>query len=70
MKFRVHLFRELQETYEVEAENADEAFHYVDSNLDDLIPKSSEVLTYLPDACIDPLNSDGSVDYDNSVWRE
>ena len=30
MKFKVHLFREYRETYEVEADNADAALNLVD----------------------------------------
>ena len=69
MKFRVHLFREYRETFEVEAENVDAALNYVDENISDLVPET-EMLDFLPHACIDPLLPDGSVDYDKSEWRE
>ena len=32
MKFKVHLFREYRETYEVEADNADAALNLVDED--------------------------------------
>ena len=68
MKFRVHVFREYRETYEVEAENADAALNLIDENsLDD--PTPTELLDSLSHACVDPILPDGSVDYDNSVWR-
>ena len=68
MKFKVHLFREYRETYEVQAENADAALNLV--NEGNLCPEDEERLNYLSHACIDPVNEDGTVDYDNSVWRE
>lgn len=70
MKFKVHLYHEVRETFEVEAENADEALYYVDMNIRVLEPESSEELDYLPQSRIDPILPDGSIDYDNSVWRE
>ena len=68
MKFKVHLFREYRETYEVEADNADAALNLVDE--DPPAPIQTEMLGYLSHACIDPILPDGTVDYDNSVWRE
>ena len=68
MKFKVHLFREYRETYEVEAENADAALNLVDE--DPPAPIQTEMLDYLSHALIDPILPDGTVDYDNSVWRE
>ena len=67
MKFKVHLFREYRETYEVEAENADAALNLVDDG--NFCPDEEEKLYYLPRARIDPVNEDGTVDYANSVWR-
>ena len=68
MKFKVHLFREYRETYEVEADNADAALNLIDEG--NFCPDEEERLYYLSRACIDPVNEDGTVDYDNSVWRE
>jgi hypothetical protein len=68
MKFKVHLFREYRETYEVEADNAEAALNLVDE--DPPAPIQTEMLDYLSHACIDPILPDGTVDYDNSVWRE
>ena len=68
MKFKVHLFREYRETYEVEADSADAALNLVDENPP--APIQTEMLDYLSHALIDPVNEDGTVDYDNSVWRE
>lgn len=68
MKFKVHLFREYRETYEVEAENADAALNLVDE--DPPAPIQTEMLDYLSHALVDPILPDGTVDYDNSVWRE
>ena len=68
MKFRVRLFREYRETYEVEADNADAALNLVDEG--NFCPNEEEKLYYMSHACIDPVNEDGTVDYDNSVWRE
>ena len=68
MKFKVHLFREYRETYEVEADNADAALNLVDE--DPPAPIQTEMLDYLSHALIDPILPDGTVDYDNSVWRE
>lgn len=70
MKFKVHLFREYREAYEVEAENADAAIKYVDKNIRGLDPVQSEMQDYLPYCLVDPILPDGTVDYDNSVWRE
>lgn len=67
MKFKVHLFREYRETYEVEADSADAALNLVDENPP--APIQTEMLDYLSHALIDPILPDGSVDYDNSVWR-
>lgn len=68
MKFKVHLFREYCETYEVEAENADAALNLVEEDPPD--PIQTEMLDYLSHALIDPILPDGTVDYANSVWRE
>lgn len=68
MKFKVHLFREYRGTYEVEAENADAALNLVDGG--NFCPDEGERLYYISRACIDPILPDGTVDYDNSVWRE
>ena len=68
MKFKVHLFREYRETYEVEAENADAALNLVDENPP--APIQTEMLEYLSHALIDPILPDGTVDYGNSVWLE
>lgn len=68
MKFKVHLFREYRETYEVEADSADAALNLVDENHP--APIQTEMLDYLSHALIDPILPDGTVDYDNSVWRE
>ena len=68
MKFKVHLFREYLETYEVEADSADAALNLVDEG--GFCPDEEERLDYLSHACVDPVNEDGSVDYANSVWRE
>jgi len=68
MKFKVHLFREYRETFEVEADSADAALNLVDENPP--APIQTEMLDYLSHALIDPVNEDGTVDYDNSVWRE
>lgn len=68
MKFKVHLFREYRETYEVEADSADAALNLVDENPP--APIQTEMLDYLSHALIDPILPDGTVDYDNSVWRE
>ena len=68
MKFKVHLFREYRETYEVEAENADAALNLVDENPP--APIQTDILDYLPHAHIHLILPDGTVDYDNSVWRE
>jgi hypothetical protein len=68
MKFKVHLFREYRETYEVEADSADAALNLVDENPP--APIQTEMLDYLSHALIDPVNEDGTVDYDNSVWLE
>jgi len=38
MKFRVHVFREYRETYEVEADNHDDALNTVDEHINDLEP--------------------------------
>lgn len=70
MKYRVHLFREVRETFEVEAENHDEALAYVDMNIYDLTPKQKEELDFLPQSCVDPILDNGEVDYDNSRWFE
>ena len=70
MKFKVHLFREVRHTFEVDADSADEALNYVDENIYNLTPVSEEELDYLPQSCIDPILPDGSVDYDNSTWSE
>ena len=70
MKFKVHLFREYRETYEVEADNADAAIECVDKNLRTLDPVQSEMQDYLPHCLVDPILLDGTVDYANSVWRE
>ena len=69
MKFRVHVFREYRETYEVEAENADAALNLIDENSLDY-PTQTELLDYLSHACIDPILPDGTVNYANSVWLE
>lgn len=68
MKFKVHLFREYRETYEVEADNADAALNLVEGG--NFCPDEEERLGYLSHALIDPILPDGSVDYANSVWRE
>jgi len=68
MKFKVHLFREYRETFEVEADSADAALNLVDENPP--APIQTEMLDYLSHALIDPVNEDGTVDYDNSVWLE
>ena len=68
MKFKVHLFREYRETYEVEADSADAALNLVDENPP--APIQTEMLDYLSHALIDPILPDGTVDYANSVWRE
>ena len=70
MKFRVHVFREFREAYEVEAEDAEAAVKLVDANLSDLTPVHTEMQDYLPHTLIDPLLPDGTVDYDNSQWME
>ena len=70
MKFRVHVFREFREAYEVEAEDAEAAVKLVDANLSDLTPVQTEMQDYLPHTLIDPLLPDGTVDYDNSQWME
>ena len=70
MKFRIHIFREFREVYEVEAEDAKTAVKIVDANLADLTPVHTEMQDYLPHTLIDPLLPDGSVDYDNSEWME
>ena len=69
MKFKVHLFREYRETFEVEADSADAALNLIDENSLDC-PAQTELLDYLYHACVDPILPDGTVDYDNSVWRE
>lgn len=68
MKFKVHLFREYRETYEVEADSADAALNLVDENPP--APIQTEMLEYLSHALIDPILPDGTVDYGNSVWLE
>ena len=70
MKFRIHIFREFREEYEVEAKDAEAAVKVVDANLADLTPVRTEMQDYLPYTLIDPLLPDGTVDYDNSEWRE
>lgn len=70
MKFRIHLFRELRETFEVEADNADAALEFVDANLHELDPVETELQDYLPQSGIDPLFPDGSVNYSKSEWRD
>ena len=67
MKFKVHLFREYRETYEVEADSADAALNLVDENPP--APIQTEMLDYLSHALIDPILPDGTVDYANRVWR-
>jgi len=72
-KFYVHLFRELREKYEIEAESMDEAEKMVDRpswwiNKPD--PIETELQDYLPQILIDPVLPDGTVDYENSEWRE
>ena len=69
MKFKVHLFREYRETYEIGADNADAALNLIDENSLDC-PAQTELLDYLSHACVDPILLDGTVDYANSVWRE
>ena len=44
MKFKVHLFREYRETYEVEADNADAALNLVDE--DPPAPIQTEMLEW------------------------
>ena len=68
MKFKVHMFSKYRETYEVEADSADAALNLVDENPP--APIQTEMLDYLSHALIDPILPDGTVDYDNSVWRE
>ena len=70
MKFRIHIFREFREAYEVDAEDAKAAVKYVDANLSDLTPVHTEMQDYLPHTLIDPLLPDGTVDYDNSEWMK
>ena len=42
MKFRIHIFREFREEYEVEAKDAEAAVKVVDANLADLTPVRTE----------------------------
>lgn len=70
MKFRVHVFREFRETYEVEADNHDDALNKVDEHINDLAPISTEMQDYLPHSLVDPILVTGEVDYENSKWFE
>lgn len=70
MKFRVHVFREYRETYEVEADNHDEALNSVDEHINDLDPVQTEMQDYLPHSLVDPILAGGVVDYENSRWFE
>lgn len=69
MKFRVHLFREFRETYEVEADTHDLALNLLDNN-QIYEPVQTEMQDYLPHALVDPILDDGSVDYENARWFE
>lgn len=70
MKFKVHLFREYRETYEVEADSCELALAIADKNIQELTPVSSEMQDYLPYALVDPILPNGEVDYDSSEWFE
>ena len=70
MKFRIHVFREFREAYEVDAEDADAALKYVDANMHDLSPVQTEMQDYLPHALIDPLLPDGGEGNDRPVCKE
>lgn len=72
-KFYIHLFRELREKYEIEAESMDEAKKMIDrpswwENKPD--PIEIEHQDYLSHILIDPVLPDGTVDYENSEWIE
>lgn len=69
MKFRVHVFREYRETYEVEADNHDDALNKVDEHINDLEPVDTAMQDYLPHSLVDPVIN-GEVDYENSRWFE
>ena len=69
MKFRVHLFREFRETYEVEADTHDLALNLLDDN-QIYEPVCTEMQDYLSHALVDPIMDDGSVDYENARWFE
>ncbi len=70
MKFRVHVFREYRETYEVEADNHDDALNKVDESITRLTPLYTNLEDYLPHSCVDPILASGEVDYENSRWFE
>ena len=65
MKFRVHVFRDYRETYEVEADNHDDALNTVDEHINDLEPVETEKMDYLPFTLVDPVIN-GVVDFENS----
>lgn len=69
MKYRVHLFVSVRVHIEVEAESAQEALQRAEEAFDPCMIKDGEYADeMLAPACVDPLLSDGDVDYDNSVW--
>jgi len=68
MKYRVHAYVEIRVSYEVEAESPQEARDTVDAQGWNMTPVDTgkvEDGVWSGDFVVDPLHSDGSVDYEN-----
>ena len=71
MKFRVHIFEELQHSFTISAKDIDEAATKIDEGICANWQNwefSEPTGDFSNEALIDPLNEDGVVDYENATW--
>ena len=70
-KFYIHVFRKERIKFEVEAESRDAAAKLVDGVIFGHVGKEVEregLDDYEVEYLVDPINEDGSVDYENAKW--
>lgn len=69
MKFRIHAFEEVRRVYEIEAESMEEARSKADEVIGLAEPIESEFTgDFSREFLIDPILSNGGVDFDNARW--
>jgi hypothetical protein len=69
MKFRIHAFEDVRRVYEIEAESMEEASAKVDEVIGLAEPIESEFTgDFSREFLIDPILSNGGVDFDNAKW--